>query len=147
LRPQARIEFLAAIRRFLEVVGDDRPVAAITKADVRAYKEALMAMPKRMTTKEREMPLPRLLAGLDGKGVERVSLTMVRKTMGMLQTVLGWCAKNGYLEGNPAAGLKPTQAENGKLRRLSDTSLPVRTRLRQPGSAMRLPSRRNGRIL
>lgn len=118
LRPQARIEFLAAIRRFREVVGEDRPVAAITKADVRAYKEALMAMPKRMTAKEREMPLPRLLAGLDGNGVERVSLTTVRKTMGMLQTVLGWCAKNGYLEGNPAAGLKPTQAENGKLRRL-----------------------------
>lgn len=118
LRPQARIEFLATIRRFREVVGEDRSVAAISKADVRAFKEALMAMPKRMTAKERDMPLPQLLAGLDGKAVERVSLTTVRKAMGMLQTVLGWCVKNGYLESNPAAGLKPTQAENGKLRRL-----------------------------
>ena len=77
-----------------------------------------MQVPLRLSAKDRALPLPALLAAMNGKDGERISLTTIRKAMGMLQAVLGWCVKNGHLEANPMTGMMPALRDSGRERRL-----------------------------
>ena len=118
LRTQSLSEFSSAIRRFREVAGDDLVVRAITKAHVRAFKDAIMRMPRVLSTADRKLPLLKLLDKMEGREVERVSMTTVRKAMGIIHVVLAWCVKNGHLDVNPATGIKPAETNRDREKRL-----------------------------
>lgn len=82
MRPKTKLEWEGVIARFVATVGD-LPVKAITQANVRAFKAALL------TTK--------------GPAGGTLSPTTVRKSLGALAAILQWSANEGYVSINPAA--------------------------------------------
>jgi integrase len=101
-RPPAKtwLEWDGVRRRFVETIGGDLPVRAVTKAHVRAFKNALLSGKSKRTGKP-------------------ASAATVQKLLNALRSVLSWAVKQGYLDVNPAAGITQvaTQA-NPEDRRL-----------------------------
>ena len=88
-----------ARRRFESAVGGvDLPVKSITKAHVRAFKEALLKTPARRRGLDR-----------DGRPV-LLSPASVQKQLNAVRGVLSWAVRQGYLETNPATGISHARA-------------------------------------
>lgn len=109
-KPEATIkDFEGYVRRFIELHGD-LPLASITKAHVRDYKDAMLKLPSviRLPHKHRGLTVPKLLElGEKRPELERLSARTVNdKALGAVGAVLSWGERNGYLETNPAAGIK-----------------------------------------
>ncbi len=94
-------EWNTARRRFETVAGADLPVKSITKANVRAFKEALLKMPAR-----------RRGVGSDGQPV-KLSPASIQKQLNALRSVLSWAVAQGYLETNPGTGISHARANGG----------------------------------
>lgn len=88
-----------AVRRFSEARGD-MPLGAITKADVRAFRDMLKALPMRLSNKDRTKPLPEL-AKL--QGVETISAATVNKYLTLLSAIFGHAKREGHLDHLPEA--------------------------------------------
>jgi integrase len=118
------LDFETAIRRFVELHGNP-VVHEITRAQVRAYKEALQKLPRSCAGKMRQMTMPELLDYLQQHPSDGATLSAgsVNKALGALQTVLRWVEAQGYLEehpnwSNPAANMKmhnPAKDEDTRL--------------------------------
>jgi integrase len=119
------LDFTTAIRRFTEQHGN-LPVYEITKPHVRAYKSALLRLPRSLCGDMRGMTMPQLLERLDkSPAPEETTLRAgsINKAIGALQTVLRWISNQGYLDAfpswsNPAADMKmhnPADEEDGRL--------------------------------
>jgi len=118
------LDFGTAIRRFAELHGNPA-VHEITKAHVRAYKEALQKLPSARSGDMQQMTLPELLEYLERHPVEgpRLSAGSINKAITALQTVFQWAEDQGYLEdypnwSNPAARMKmrdPTKDDDNRL--------------------------------
>ncbi|MDO9582948.1 MAG: phage integrase SAM-like domain-containing protein [Desulfomicrobium sp.] len=95
--------------RFIELHGD-MPVERITKAHVRDFKDAMLKVPViiRLAHKYRTYTVPQLLElGEQQPDLPRLSPKTVNdKHMSAIGAVLNWAAVNGYIENNPAAGIK-----------------------------------------
>jgi len=109
-KPEATIkDFEGYVRRFIELHGD-LPLASITKAHVRDYKDAMLKLPSviRLPHKYRGLTVPKLLELAEKRPeLERLSARTVNdKALGAVGAVLSWGEKNGYLETNLAAGIK-----------------------------------------
>lgn len=98
-----------SIERFTELHGD-MPVERITKAHVRDFKDAMLKVPViiRLAHKYRTYTVPQLLElGEQQPELPRLSPKTVNdKHMSAIGAVLNWAAVNGYIENNPAAGIK-----------------------------------------
>jgi len=114
--PQATIDdFGVYVRRFMELHGN-LPVAGITKAHVREFKDAMLKYPARMPAALRSKTVPQLLEYCKKHpGILKPlsPRTVNDKCMGAIGAILGWATQNGYLEHNPAAGVK---VKTGKVR-------------------------------
>ncbi|MGO8915031.1 MAG: DUF6538 domain-containing protein [Stellaceae bacterium] len=119
------LDFSTAVRRFTEQHGN-LPVYEITKPHVRAYKSALLRLPRSLAGDMRGMTMPQLLERLDkSPAPEGTTLRAgsINKAIGALQTVFRWISNQGYLDGfpswsNPAADMKmhnPADEEDGRL--------------------------------
>jgi len=118
------LDFRTAIRRFIELHGRIA-VHEITKAHVRAYKDALQKHPRSCSGEMRQMTLPDLLHHLQRHPIEGPTLSAgtINKAITALQTVFGWIEAQGYLEAypnwtNPAANMKmhnPAKDEDTRL--------------------------------
>jgi len=118
------LDFGTAIRRFAEL-HDNPAVYDITKAQVRAYKEALQKLPTSRCGEMQRMTLPELLEYVERHPVEgpRLSAGSVNKAITALQTVFQWAEDQGYLEdhpnwSNPAARMKmrdPAKDDDNRL--------------------------------
>lgn len=84
-------EWQLARRRFVEINGD-LPVTAITRAHAREFKDTLLR--------------------------SELAKSTVTKQIAALRSVLGWAAENGYIEHNPAAGMRLRDAKAPRERRL-----------------------------
>ena len=91
-------EWTTARKRFESVVGGDVVVRSITKAHVRAYKEALLRTPKR-----------------HGSGT-KLSPASVSKGLTAIRSVLSWAVDQGYIESNPADGIRHAGARSAEQR-------------------------------
>ncbi|HWV47596.1 MAG TPA: DUF6538 domain-containing protein, partial [Nitrospira sp.] len=80
-----RAEFM----RFIETIGGDKPIAAITKADVVAYKEVLQTQRK-------------------------ISLLTCAKHLSNLDALFKWACTHDYLDQSPARGLAPSKRQAKK---------------------------------
>jgi integrase len=98
-----------SIGRFIELHGD-MLVERITKAHVRDFKDAMLKVPViiRLAHKYRTYTVPQLLElGEQQPELPRLSPKTVNdKHMSAIGAVLNWAAVNGYIENNPAAGIK-----------------------------------------
>lgn len=84
-------EWALALRRFIETNGD-LPLAKITKAHIRGYKDALLKLELRPAS--------------------------IKKHLSAVRTVLGWAVENGLVDDNVAAGVTVRDAKVKRERRL-----------------------------
>ena len=110
-------EWRLAIRRFSELHGN-MSVKAIQSSHVRDFKDAMLAVPARLPRRDRELPLPEILAKFDGVELPRLSAGTVKKFVGSLSTVLSWGRSNDYLDRNPAEGIRIAESRNSSETRL-----------------------------
>ena len=107
--PRTLRDYTATIRRFTELHGD-LPLSRITKAHVRDFKDALLKCPVsiRLPRKQQGKPMPELvaLAEKDRTLPRLAPRTINDKWLAYLAAALSWGEDNGYLEGNPASGVK-----------------------------------------
>jgi integrase len=96
--PKTWQEWTTARKRFEQVIGGDLPVRMITKAQFRAYKESLVRTPKRHGREETLSP------------------ASVTKGLGAIRSVLAWAVGQGYLEVNPADGIRHAGAKSAEQR-------------------------------
>lgn len=117
--PRTRIEWNTQHRRFREVVGEDLPVQAITSGHIRAFKDALLRLPNKMPAKLSALPVPEILANVgDDPEVPRLSVEAVNKGLNAISSVLSFAKRNGYLENNPASGIRAEKPAGDQERRL-----------------------------
>jgi integrase len=119
-------EWTTARKRFEQVLGGDVPVRSITKAHFRAYKESLLRTPKRHGREETLSP------------------ASVTEGLGALRSVLSWAVGQGYLDVNPADGIRHAGARSAeqRSRRLpydADDLTRIFGQKRQPGADTWLP--------
>ena len=108
--PKTLSEFGTHLRRFREVNGD-LPLRAVTKAHVRAFKDAMLKMPARMKAPLRKLAsVPQLLERFENDiETPRLSLSSINsRLLGAVSAVFGYAVDNGYMETNPAVGVKAT---------------------------------------
>jgi integrase len=91
-------EWSTTRKRFEQVIGGDYPVRSITKAHFRAFKESLARTPKR-----------------HGRS-EMLSPASVAKGLGAIRAVLSWGVSQGYLDVNPADGIRHAGARSAEQR-------------------------------
>ena len=96
--PKTWHDWTVARKRLEQVLGGDFPVRSITKAHVRSYKELLLRTPKR-----------------HGKGV-MLSPASVQKGLAAVRAVLAWAVGQGYLDVNPADGIRHAGARSAEQR-------------------------------
>lgn len=98
-------DFAAYVRRFREVNGDV-PIKDVTAGHVRAFKAAMLAMPKALGKEYRDKTVPQILAAFkDDASVPRLSPRTVKdKALGAISAILGYAKKNQYRNDNPASG-------------------------------------------
>lgn len=99
-QPSSVAEAERSARRFIELHGD-LPIAAITKAHARAFRDALVRLPKALPARLGRLPLPTLLKEDLGKYPRRNAQT-VNKTLALLSGVLARAERDGHFEALPA---------------------------------------------
>lgn len=107
LPPKTESDFWTYVRRFVEVNGD-LALKSITKAHVRVFKDAMLKLPVRPNKLMQTLTVPEIIELLDGKDdVPRLSTRTINdKALGAISAVLSYGVENGYLEDNPAKGIK-----------------------------------------
>lgn len=102
-------DFGTYVRRFIEVNGDPL-IGAVTKAHVRAYKDAMLRLPVRVPKEHRGLTVPEVLQRYPSTNpIPRLQVgTVNEKALGAISAVLGYAVANGYRDTNPATGIKAT---------------------------------------
>jgi integrase len=115
-------DFLTHVRRFAELHGD-MPIGEITKAHVRDYKDAMLRLPARLTSKLKGMTVPKVLEyAAKHPDIQTLSPRTVNdKSLGAIGAVLGWAEENAYIEHNPASRVKVKGAKVSSTVRLPYT--------------------------
>jgi integrase len=98
-------DWRAAVRRFTELHGD-LPVGAIEKQHVRAFKDALVKLPKNLKHNLRAKTLPEIIKATGDRPGDRLQAGGVNKYLDALGCLLTWASHQGYRDGNPVTGLK-----------------------------------------
>ncbi|AWN35141.1 site-specific integrase [Methylobacterium radiodurans] len=99
-QPSSVAEAERAARRFVELHGD-LPITAISKAHARAFRDALVRLPKALPARIGRLPLPELLKQDLGQYPRRNAQT-VNKTLALLSGVLARAERDGHFEALPA---------------------------------------------
>jgi integrase len=110
LSERTMAEHKVAVRMLKEFMGDNQLIArSITTSDMRNYKNALLETPANYGTRFPGMILPKAIAANKKLAIPFPTLnasTINEKWLSHISTILGWATKNGYLEYNPARGIK-----------------------------------------
>lgn len=102
-------EHKVAIRMLQEFLGQGIAASSITTADMRNYKNALIETPANYALRFPGMTLPKAIAAYKKLAKPFPTLnadTINEKWLSHISTVLGWAVKNGFVEYNPARGIK-----------------------------------------
>ncbi|UJW85753.1 site-specific integrase [Devosia sp. SL43] len=109
LAERTMAEHKVAVRMLEEFLGQGIVARSITTGDMRNYKNALMDTPANYTKRLPGMILPKAIAANKKLAKPFPTLnasTINEKWLSHISTILGWATKNGYLEYNPARGIK-----------------------------------------
>jgi integrase len=97
-------EAAVAVRHFVELHGD-LPLSQITTEHVRAFRAAMLAIPKHMRKEDASRPLPEILERFEGKDVPRVSAVSAKKRLSFIRSLLRTAVDEGAIPTNPADGV------------------------------------------
>lgn len=86
-----------AVRRFVEFHGD-LPLAAINREKARSFRDALAAMPTRLTGQLRSMSLPELLTNPVAAALPRPHATTINKSLTLLSAIMAHAEKQGLTD-------------------------------------------------
>lgn len=108
-------DFGTYVRRFVELHGDLQ-ITQITKAHVRAFKDAMLRLPVRPSGKLLKMTVPELVEYTDKHPDVKVlsARTVNDKGLGAIGAVLNWAVENAYIEVNPASKVKAKSTKTKK---------------------------------
>jgi integrase len=118
--PKTTHEWTTAVRRFTEVCGD-LPVDAITTANVRGFKDALLRLPAVTKRSHKGKTVPQIIAAKKGQDGPTLSAGTINKQLTAIRALLSWCRKNGYVDTNVAAQLSVPKSKNAGDGRLPYT--------------------------
>ncbi len=102
-------EHRVAVRMFEEFMGAPVTTQAITKADILAYKAALLETPARYILRFPGLTLPQAIEANKKRKDPFPTLdpkTISMKWLSHLSTILQWGSNNGHCETNPARGIR-----------------------------------------
>ncbi len=100
--------FQVAVERFVSMHGD-KPVGAITKSDIRSFRDAMLQYPAVLAKPQRGMSVSALLQSLEATpSVKRLSpKTVNEKYLAALSAILSLAMNEaGYIETNPCSGIR-----------------------------------------
>jgi integrase len=98
-----------AVRMFREFMGKDMPVAAIKRKHVVEYKQSLLQTPTNYRQRFPGLTLPQAIRRNKDRSEPYPTLdpkTINMKWLSCLSSILTWAVNNGYIEHNPASGVK-----------------------------------------
>lgn len=127
-------EFQAQMTRFISL-HEDLPIGQITKAHVRAFKDAMLQFPARPSHDLRELPVADVIKSVEGKtDVARLSpKTVNEKCLASLRAVLSYCVNEaGFIDQNPAEGVRAREDRTAQPSRISYTDADIQTILSFP---------------
>ncbi|RWR32545.1 hypothetical protein D2T31_00745 [Sinirhodobacter populi] len=95
------------IGTFVELVGSSFPIAKITKAEVREWKQLLVKYPVKATETKAfaGMNIRQIVKENEGVGKPVLADRTVNRYLSSLGAFLSWAVSNGYLDKNPTEGL------------------------------------------
>ena len=109
LAPRTMEEHHAAVRMFEEHMGGPVMVKAITKQNVLTYKQALLETPTRYTLRFKGLTLPQAIKANAKRAEPFETLdpqTINMKWLSHLSSILQWASNNGFIDTNPAQGVR-----------------------------------------
>lgn len=121
LASRSQLEFQTSIDRLLDSIEvSDIPVKEITKEHIREFKKLLVKLPSRRPNKINGMSLREIIkwAEEQPQGLSRLSPSTVNKTIACVSAVLGYAAKVGHIDMNPAQGLNMESAKSNQSARM-----------------------------
>jgi len=117
-------EYRLTVRLFEEVLGEDKPVYRITRADAIAFKKALQDLPANHTKRFPGLTVPQAIKENKGR-LEPFkplhSKTINNKYLSVLRSVLNWCWNNGISPDNQAVGIRVEETKSTEPDRLPFT--------------------------
>jgi integrase len=102
-------EHKVAVRMLQEFLGPNLVARSITTADMRNYKNALLETPANYTKRFPGKSLPQAIEANSQLAEPKPTLsatTINEKWLSHISTILSWAVINGYLDANPARGVK-----------------------------------------
>ena len=106
-----------------EVLGVDRPVAAVTRADCRAVRDLLAALPSSAGKRYPGMTLHEAVQAGKRDGAPLLAPNTVMTYVQNLTAVFNWAVDEELIDKNPARGLVKKGRANVKRRGLTDVEL------------------------
>lgn len=117
LAEKTMAEHKVAVRMFDEFKGASVPVRSITRADILAYKQALLQTPNRYSLRFKGMTLPQAIKANAKRKEPFPTLdpqTINMKWLSHISTILKWAANNGHADANPASGVRVDEGKGYK---------------------------------
>ncbi|WP_187968864.1 site-specific integrase [Aquibium microcysteis] len=110
-------EHKVAVRMFEEFIGGAVPVRSITRADMLAYKQALLQTPSRYALRFPGLTLPQAIKA-NAKRTKPYPMldpaTINMKWLSHMSTILRWASNNGHIDANPAHGVRVDEGNGFK---------------------------------
>jgi integrase len=109
LADKTKDEHASAVRMFEEFLGRSVPARQITRKDVLAYKQSLLETPARYVQRFPGLTLPQAIRANQKRKDPFATLdpsTINMKWLSHLSTIFKWGMNNGYVDDNPAAGVR-----------------------------------------
>jgi integrase len=129
-------EYGVAVRMFEEFMGEARAIYRITRADVLAYKNALLDTPSNYSKRFPKKPLPeaiKLNAARKSPFPTLSATTINDKWLPRLSSLMSWCVDNEIIPDNPARGVKvDTKKGSAKAPRVPFSSIDLKAIVAPP---------------
>lgn len=106
------------IEHFARFVGAEKAVSEIGRADIREFRQALLAVPRRWTARAelRGLGIAEAAAKWEATGGAVRSPRTVARELSAISTMWGWLMNNAFAEVNPTLGFSPKyDKEKGKF--------------------------------
>jgi integrase len=110
-------EHKTAVRMFHEFMGGNVPARSITRHDMLGYKKALLQTPSRYALRFPGLTLPQAIKANEKRKVPFAALdpqTINMKWLSHISTICKWGMNNGYLDANPASGVRVDEGKGFK---------------------------------
>ena len=102
--PEAENAYKITIRAFREIIGSDRKIKHITRADGIRIQDILHRIPRNPSHRYPHLTLEQAAKQAEEEGVPSITKRSAQSHLGNICTVLNWAVKGLYLNTNPLRG-------------------------------------------